>query len=385
MTRCACSRCFRSRTGLWLSDSTSPLSHQLRHNTAWQSWCCIRIVLIVVYPFALSFYLSPCCTAFADISIGATSADFRHFVEAFYKQGANTGGPNSGDNGTKGLPSTGLGRTLYERLWQWLTDHPDIRIVSQREVRRFTLSEFEAAELHETGTIGEIPTTDSLQSSTASVKATVQPSKSLFALRDSLRLHISGDQQEPQERLVQSPQTPTHSSAPRPLRKLSTGPLRATAVFDEPSANITAPRLYASQSRVWQALTGHGIDLKKVPSMEFVLLSLIAARGSAGITQPELINISGQDKRSVPHRTDELARKNYISKISVQSNKMRTSLCIHTKFVSQNTFIESSAVEDVYQEDGTFVVRNFAQLLYNKVGEGGIVPTRSIREKLVSV
>jgi transcription factor C subunit 3 len=156
------------------------------------------------------------------------------------------------------------------------------------------------------------------------------------------------------------------------------------AVFDEPSSSISAPRLYASQSRVWQALTGHGIDLKKVPSMEFVLLSLIAARGAAGITQPELITISGQDKRSVPHRTDELARKNYITKISVQSNKMRTSLCIHTKFVSQNTFIESSAVEDVYQEDGTFVVRNFAQLLYNKVGEGGVVPTRSIREKLVS-
>lgn len=158
-----------------------------------------------------------------------------------------------------------------------------------------------------------------------------------------------------------------------------------TAVFDEPNSSTTAPRLYTSQGRVWQALTGHGIDLKKVPSMEFVLLSLIAARGATGITQPELIALSGQDKRSVPHRTDELARKNYISKYPVQSNKMRTSLCIHTKFVSQNAFIESSAVEDVYQEDGTFVVRSFPHLLYNKVGEGGIVPTRSIREKLVSV
>ena len=64
---------------------------------------------------------------------------------------------------------------------------------------------------------------------------------------------------------------------------------------------------------------------------------------------------------------------------------LASSLCIHTKFVSQNAFIESSAVEDVYHEDGTFVVRSFAQLLYNKVGEGGIVPTRTIRQTLVSV
>ncbi|KAI4954187.1 hypothetical protein J4E91_001897 [Alternaria rosae] len=312
---------------------------------------------------------------------GATSADFRHFVETFYKQGVDNGGPKS-DNGDNRLPSAGLGRTFYERLWQWLAGHPDIRIVYQREVRQFTLSEFEAAELHETGTIGETPATGLLQTSVNSVKAVEQPSKSLFALRDSLRQQILGDQHNPQHLFTQSPETPTHPNSSRPRRNLPNGARHTTAVFDEPSSTITAPRLYASQSRVWQALTGHGIDLKKVPSMEFVLLSLIAARGSAGITQPELINISGQDKRSVPHRTDELARKNYISKISVQSNKMRTSLCIHSKFVSQNTFIESSAVEDVYQEDGTFVVRNFAQLLYNKVGQGGIVPTRSIRDKL---
>ncbi|KAI4652052.1 hypothetical protein J4E93_002249 [Alternaria ventricosa] len=312
---------------------------------------------------------------------GATSADFRHFVETFYKQGVDNGGSKS-DDGDSRLPSAGLGRAFYERLWQWLTDHPDIRIVYQREVRQFTLSEFEAAELHETGTIGETSATGLLQSSDNPIKAVEQPSKSLFALRDSLRQHILGDQHDPQDLSTRPPETPIHPKLSRPRRNLPDGPHRTTAVFDDPSPDITAPRLYASQSRVWQALTGHGIDLKKVPAMEFVLLSLIAARGSAGITQPELINVSGQDKRSVPHRTDELARKNYISKISVQSNKMRTSLCIHNKFVSQNTFIESSAVEDVYQEDGTFVVRNFAQLLYNKVGQGGIVPTRSIREKL---
>ncbi|KAG9191099.1 hypothetical protein G6011_09187 [Alternaria panax] len=313
---------------------------------------------------------------------GASSADFRHFIDVFYKQAVDNGEPSTGGNSKKDLPSIGFGRAFYERLWQWLTDHCDIRIVYQREVRRFTLSEFEAAELHETGTIGETHSTDLGQPSNITSRGTVQPSKALCGLRDSLRQRILEDGYDQKELMAQSSDAPALTPVSRPIRNLPSGPSCAAEAFDEPDSSITAPRLYASQSRVWQALTGHGIDLKKVPSMEFVLLSLIAARGSAGITQPELINISGQDKRSVPKRTDELARKNYIAKISVQSNKMRTSLCIHAKFVSQNTFIKSSAMEDVYQEDGTFVVRNFAQLLYNVVGQGGIVPTRSIREKL---
>ena len=213
----------------------------------------------------------------------------------------------------------------------------------------------------------------------------VHPSKTLSGLREALRQRIHGEEGGPRIPSSLPNQVIASLSAGRSPRSEVEAPQTTTAIFDEPNSSVTAPRLYTSQNRVWQALTGHGIDLKKVPSMEFVLLSLIAARGAAGITQPELIAISGQDKRSVPHRTDELARKNYISKYPVQSNKMRTSLCIHTKFVSQNAFIESSAVEDVYQDDGTFVVRSFAQLLYNKVGEGGIVPTRTIRQKLVSV
>ncbi|CAN9231811.1 unnamed protein product [Alternaria alternata] len=313
---------------------------------------------------------------------GASSADFRHFIDVFYKQAVDNDEPATSRNGQRDAPSTGLGRAFYERLWQWLTNHSDIRIVYQQEVRQFTLSEFEAAELHETGTIGETHSTNLNQSPTNTIKGIVRPSKALCGLKDSLRQRILEDGYDQKELVTLPSDTLAHMPISRPIRNLPSEASRTTEAFDEPDSSITAPRLYASQSRVWQALTGHGIDLKKVPSMEFVLLSLIAARGAAGITQPELINISGQDKRSVPKRTDELARKNYIAKISVQSNKMRTSLCIHAKFVSQNTFIKSSAMEDVYQEDGTFVVRNFAQLLYNVVGQGGIVPTRSIREKL---
>jgi transcription factor C subunit 3 len=269
-------------------------------------------------------------------------------------------------------------------MWQWLTNHPDIRIIHQKEIRHYKLSEFEAAESHETATIVEISSTNPEQPAHISTNGIAQPSKALSALGEALRQRVLAEGKGSKDLAILDLQTPVPTPSRRLPRNVPEDPSTTTAVFDEPDSSITAPRLYASQSRIWQALTGHGIDLKKVPSMEFVLLSLIAARGAAGITQPELVSISGQDKRSVPHRTDELARKDYIAKYPVQSNKMRTSLCIHTKFVSQNTFIGSSAVEDVYQEDGTFVVRSFPQLLYDKLGKGGIVPTRTIRTKLVN-
>ncbi|RAR07213.1 tfiiic transcription initiation factor complex subunits protein [Stemphylium lycopersici] len=313
---------------------------------------------------------------------GASSADFRRFIKKFYGKSHDDTENEVGNQGGISLPADVLGRSFYERTWQWLTSHPDIRIVYQKEVRDYTLSEFEAAELHETGTTGDVHAAGPDQQMGTSSTGPVQPSKTLTALGEALRQRIREEKGLLKEPTDLSNQAMAPLPARRPPRNLPEALHTTTAVFDEPSSSMTAPRLYTSQGRVWQALTGHGIDLKKVPSMEFVLLSLIAARGAAGITQPELIGLSGQDKRSVPHRTDELARKNYISKYPVQSNKMRTSLCIHTKFVSQNAFIESSAVEDVYQEDGTFVVRSFAQLLYNKLGEGGIVPTRTIREKL---
>jgi hypothetical protein len=202
------------------------------------------------------------------------------------------------------------------------------------------------------------------------------------ALRESLRKRLleegSGIETSPTS-VIKAPTSAPSQRQPR----IFTEDTRATPpVFDEPEAAISAPRLYASQNRTWQALTGHDIDLKKVPSMEFALLSLIAARGVNGITQPDLTQMSGQDKRSVPHRTNELARKGYIVKQPVQAGKIRTSLCVHSKFVDQKHFLTSGAVEDVYKKD-SFVLSGFVHLLYNKLKDAGIVPTRDVRKKLV--
>jgi len=85
-------------------------------------------------------------------------------------------------------------------------------------------------------------------------------------------------------------------------------------------------RVFASQDRMWHAITGHGVDHKRVSEKEFECLSVIASYGSAGVVQPTITRMTGQDKRSVPHRTDVLTQKGYITKKTVIAGGATTSL-----------------------------------------------------------
>ncbi|KAH7067638.1 hypothetical protein BKA63DRAFT_522548 [Paraphoma chrysanthemicola] len=308
---------------------------------------------------------------------GAGSAEFRRFIRDFYE---NSHDVDSCDKLRPSLPQAGLGRQFYESVWSWTTTHSDIRIVHDGQTRHYSLAEFEAAESHEPGPdlAPDLPIATLVDIRT---KALIQPPQRLLGLRVNLRQRLESEGYGSNSRSVQSvdasPISVPHLSVHRNFK----GSEIHVAVFDEPSSTASAPRLYASQNRVWQALTGHSMDLKKVPTMEFALLSLIAASGATGITQPELTQFSGQDKRSVPHRTDELARKGYIVKNPVQAGKARTSICVHSKFITHNHFTSSGAVEDVFQV-GKFVASGFIPLLYSKLKDAGIVPTREIRKRL---
>ena len=92
-------------------------------------------------------------------------------------------------------------------------------------------------------------------------------------------------------------------------------------------------RIYGSEARIWQALAGHGVDYQKIHALELKLLSIIGTKKEQGIVQPDLIRISGQDKRSVPKRTDKLQGQGYIVKRPVIWNGMRTSHCTLKEFV----------------------------------------------------
>ncbi|KAK4963553.1 hypothetical protein LTR10_001182 [Elasticomyces elasticus] len=109
----------------------------------------------------------------------------------------------------------------------------------------------------------------------------------------------------------------------------SNGPVGGENVASTARETQTLPkskRLYATQERMWQTLTGHGVDYLEIPPLEFDCLSVIAAHGSEGAIQANVRKLTGQHKHSVPKRTDNLADKGYILKTAVLQKGQETSL-----------------------------------------------------------
>ncbi|KAL6793512.1 hypothetical protein GGI42DRAFT_151238 [Trichoderma sp. SZMC 28013] len=84
-------------------------------------------------------------------------------------------------------------------------------------------------------------------------------------------------------------------------------------------------RIYASPEIMWEAITGHAIDYKRVPRSEWLLLLGIASTKARGILQGDLGRLVDQDKRSVPKRTDALVKKGYITKRTTLVRGTKTS------------------------------------------------------------
>ncbi|KAF5026031.1 hypothetical protein F66182_1886 [Fusarium sp. NRRL 66182] len=84
-------------------------------------------------------------------------------------------------------------------------------------------------------------------------------------------------------------------------------------------------RVYASEATLWESLTGHGIDYKRIPKSEWMLLLGIASTTTQGLLQSELTRLTNQDKRSTPKRTDTLFKKGYIVKRTTLVRGMKTS------------------------------------------------------------
>lgn len=66
--------------------------------------------------------------------------------------------------------------------------------------------------------------------------------------------------------------------------------------------------------------------------MEFQCLSIIMSRQSKGILQADLTRITGQDKRSIPKRTQNLHDHGYIEKKPILFNGTKTSWLYGRKF-----------------------------------------------------
>ncbi|KAH8772777.1 hypothetical protein F5883DRAFT_455872 [Diaporthe sp. PMI_573] len=92
------------------------------------------------------------------------------------------------------------------------------------------------------------------------------------------------------------------------------------------------PRIFVGEETIWKTLTGHTIDYKRVPNLEWKCLVAIGSTKEDGILQGDLNRVTGQDKRSVPKRTDFLAQKGYIAKRTHMVRGMKTSKLWLTKF-----------------------------------------------------
>lgn len=138
---------------------------------------------------------------------------------------------------------------------------------------------------------------------------------------------------------------------------------------------VEGPKFRITEARIYQAICGHLPDITKVGPMEFDLLSHIAVTRSEGILQGELVRVSGQDKRSVPKRTDALQKKGYILKEVVYQRGMRTSRLISKKFATPATTQSNKA------ERGSSV-RDAVRRIFDVLSDQPLVPQTTLAEAL---
>ena len=177
----------------------------------------------------------------------------------------------------------GVDRKLLEKVWTWLARHPDIHVGTCGQADKLSLSEVERRN---------------------SATASQSPSELIDPVLIS-----------------QSPHRHSASNTPARSGRRSSS--------DAAEAEL---RLYADIERRWQAIAGHAPDKVKIPALDFACLSIVAAQRERGILQPDLVRISGQDKRSVPERTRRLQVGGYISKDAVLVNRSHTSRLILKKY-----------------------------------------------------
>ncbi|KAK1046163.1 hypothetical protein LTS16_006075 [Friedmanniomyces endolithicus] len=137
------------------------------------------------------------------------------------------------------------------------------------------------------------------------------------------------------ERLENHPEIEIRSSEYGPGRRRKNAGGDSTPALEDEGTETSPKRMFVTREPMWQAITGTSFKdaWARVPQLEFDLLSVIAAHGTGGVIQGRLTNLAGQDKQSVPRRTDFLATKGYILKTAVLDQGHETSLLRLKKFV----------------------------------------------------
>ncbi|EKG16449.1 B-block binding subunit of TFIIIC [Macrophomina phaseolina MS6] len=255
---------------------------------------------------------------------GATTSDFKELVDRFYAEQDDDVRPD-GRAGRAAESTRHADRRLQEKVWKWLTAHPDICLEGGQGGHIPSLTEFEARE------------------------------------REN------------------KPNAPTSAD------NGESG--------DAAAADNAVPKLFVNEERMWMAITGHGVDPKRIPRHEFIILSIIAAHGEKGVVQPEITRISGQDKRSVPKRTDNLAKHGYITKVHVLAKGTRTSLCTLKRYAKTQREKRAALppiharsspdeIKAVIFQDGLLLYDKFFDILMDILQDCKIVTIEDCKRKL---
>ena len=227
----------------------------------------------------------------------------------------------SDSNGTSPLPAQTVDRRFQEKVWSWLTRHPEVSVGKNKEGNHLSLTDVERL-------------------------ATALTQQPRAGAKESSTEDASGE-----------------------TRQVSDADFQ--------------PRAFVSKERSWLAITGHEPDETKVPATEFALLSIIAPHKSQGIAQPELVKLSGQDKRSVPKRTDSLHQKGYIEKKPINMTRARTSLCTLRGFVedqARNVVTDAPAGQEA--DRGIIDVKAFADQLIATIRKHRIISRADLKYML---
>lgn len=232
-----------------------------------------------------------------------------------------------------------IDRPFQEQVWKWLVSHPECRVESRPQGGKPSRSEVEATNhalrKHEAVANQAPPKPGVSQEETQISPAQKDTNRVSSLISKSANGSPRMQPMNEPKGLPESFQSPKLHPSDQPVDRLQ-----------DAYGEI---RVYASEERMWHALTGHGVDYAQVPSLDFACLSIIAAAGPKGITQPELVKLSDQDKRSVPRRTQNLLEKGYITKTPILSGAARTCICTLKRFIPSSD-ARKSAKDDGDEE-----------------------------------
>ncbi|KAK4692758.1 hypothetical protein P7C71_g4510, partial [Lecanoromycetidae sp. Uapishka_2] len=297
---------------------------------------------------------------------GASTADFIGYVKSYYSGPLDISQHETNQNQGAHCaePKINIDRPLLEQVWRWLTKNPEIRVGEHAGHQHLTLPEVEernadVRRLQNAGAFNQGTLSD--QAISTSPVAPVPVGENLDGdipvatkTTDREAVEVSGHAAAETHNIVVAAAFPEASDGATADSQnkhevesgASNGVALAPATFEATSI-LTSTNyeicLHTSENRMWHALTGHGPDVVKVKPLDFDCLSIIARFGSQGILQHHLTRLSGQDKRSLPSRTDRLHEGGYIIKeqLAVREGALaamlHTSRCVLKRFAQFDT------------------------------------------------